>query len=227
MLILSTFLKLLIVCIPQTCFVVGECDTLDHNEQTICPVWMYPNNSNSQHECVCGSTVKGIVHCTNRNLISYVIIKENYCLFFSKEMDDTFIGSCPYWYSGFVSNNASQLRGDSCSLTCSRSMHQKGRLCGECDDNYTLPVYTYSLSCVKCKDFKYGWIKFIAAAFLPLTTFYFFVIMFRISATSSALNGFILVSQIVATPAVINNIYSVIRKILIFKLSIVHSLLSI
>ena len=40
------------------------------------------------------------------------------------------------------------------------------------------------------------------------TTFYVFVIMFRISATSSALNGFILVSQIVATPAVINNIYS-------------------
>ena len=34
------------------------------------------------------------------------------------------------------------------------------------------------------------------------------VIMFRISATSSALNGYVLVSQIVATPAAVRVLYS-------------------
>ena len=87
-------------------------------------------------------------------------------------------------------------------------VHRKGRLCGECMDNYSLPVYSYSLMCIRCTDFKYGWIKFIAVAFLPLTVFFFLVIVFRISATSAALNGFVLISQIAMTPAVINYIYS-------------------
>ena len=205
MLLLSMFLKLLIIlCIPPICFIVGKCDTVDPTEQMICPTWMYPNTSSSQHECVCSSTLKGIVRCNNN---SYLIIKGNYCLFFSKEMNDTFIGSCPYWYGGRVSNNASQLKGNN-SIACSPSMHRKGQLCGECEDNYNFPVYTYSLSCVKCKNFKYGWIKFIVAAFFPLTAFYVFVIVFRISTTSSALNGFILVSRIVTTPTVINYVYS-------------------
>ena len=55
-----------------------------------------------------------------------------------------------------------------------------GQLCGECDKNYTLPVYSYYLGCVKCEDYRYGWVKFITAAFLPLTIFYIMVIVLRI-----------------------------------------------
>ena len=200
--------------IPQIFFTIAECVAVDHNstQNQICPLWMYPNLSSSQHECVCGSKLGDIVDC-EPNLPS-LNIKENYCLFYSKEMNDTFIGSCPYWYGGKISKK-SQIKNIS-SLSCGsmHGMHRKGRLCGECMDNYSLPVYSYSLMCIKCysMDFKYGWIKFIAAAFLPLTAFFFLVIVFRISATSSALNGFILISQIAATPAVINYIYSTNQK---------------
>lgn len=191
--------------IPQIYFTVGECVTVDHSTQNqICPLWMYPNLSSSQHECVCGSKLGEIIVCDAK--LSSLHIKENYCLFFSKEKNGTFIGSCPYWYGGVVSKK-SQIKGNS-STVCYHGMHRKGRLCGECMDNYSLPVYSYNLMCIRCKDFKYGWIKFIAAAFLPLTAFFFLVIVFRISATSSALNGFILISQIATTPAVINYIYS-------------------
>ena len=75
-------------------------------------------------------------------------------------------------------------------------------------NNYTLPVYSYYLGCVKCEDYKYGWVKFIAAAFLPLTLFYFVVIVFRISATSPTLNGYILVNQILIISPVIRLIYT-------------------
>ena len=45
-------------------------------------------------------------------------------------------------------------------------------------------------------------------AFIPLTVFYIIVILFRISATSSALNGYVLISQLVATPIGLYTLYS-------------------
>ena len=86
--------------------------------------------------------------------------------------------------------------------------NRKGQLCGECAENYTLPAYSYYLGCVKCENYNNGWIKFIAAAFLPLTFFYIVVIIFRISVTSSTLNAFIMVNQISASLPVIRHIYS-------------------
>ena len=137
-----------------------------------------------------------------------IIITVNYyCVFFSEEFNTTLIGSCPYGFRGEVAINVADLhvkyRNNHCEL-----LHRKGELCGECEDNYTLPVYSYYLGCVKCEDYKYGWVKFIAAAFLPLTLFYFIVIVFRISATSPTLNGYILVSQILTIPPVIRLMYT-------------------
>ena len=86
--------------------------------------------------------------------------------------------------------------------------NRKGQLCGGCAENYTLPASSYHLGCVKCKNYDNGWIKFIVAAFLPLTIFYMIVIIFRISVTSSTLNAFVMVSQITASPSMIRDIYS-------------------
>ena len=61
---------------------------------------------------------------------------------------------------------------------------------------------------MKCNDTKYGWIKYIAAAFLPLTVFYFLVIILRISATFLKLCGFILVSLLLSTPTILRKIYT-------------------
>ena len=72
----------------------------------------------------------------------------------------------------------------------------------------THPVYSYHHGCVKCESNKYRWIKFIAAAFLPLTLFYIIVITFRISVTSSTLNTFVMVNQLIAISRVIRMVYS-------------------
>ena len=73
-------------------------------------------------------------------------------------------------------------------------------MCSGCVDGYASPVYSYSFDCVECKDYKYNWLKYIAVAFLPLTVFYIIVILFRISAASGALNGYVLMCQLVTTP---------------------------
>ena len=158
-----------------------------------CPTWTYP--SPSYNNCMCGASLGGIVECNSAiSQLQVTISEDGYCMFFSKEFNTTLIGSCPYGTLGVVTNNTSVWKYGKGS--CSH-LHRKGELCGECEENYTLPVYSYYLGCVKCEDYKYGWVKFIAAAFLPLTLFYLIVIVFRISATSPALNGYILVSQMI------------------------------
>lgn len=179
---------------------IGECTNF---EEMACPIWMHPDTSSSHHSCVCGDRLGGVIRCDQQT--SRVNIKRYYCIFFSKELNITLIGSCPYSYGGMLPMNVSQLTDE---FTQCSHLRRKGQLCGECADNYTLPVYSYNLGCVACKSFRYGWIKFIAVAFFPLTVFYTFVIIFRISVTSSALNGFVMVSQIIATPALVQFLYT-------------------
>ena len=116
----------------------------------------------------------------------------------------TLLGTCPYGGMGILPK-MSQTSDDTslCSF-----FNRKGQLYGECAENYTLPAYLYYLGCVKCENYNNRWIKFISAAFLPLTFFYIVVIMFRISITSSTLNAFVTVNQIITSPPVIRQTYS-------------------
>ena len=169
-----------------------------------CPTWTYPNLTSSQHECVCGDRVNGGVVCNEHT--KEVVVTSYYCMSYDEKENMMEVGYCPYKHY-----NSSQHPISSNPLKvemCSR-YHRKGRLCGECDDNYTLPLYSYDPGCVKCDNgVWYNWFIYIAAAFLPLTVFYIIVLIFRISVTSPTLNGFVLFSQVVATPAILRTIYS-------------------
>ena len=126
---------------------------------------------------------------------------------YDEDLNNTVIGNCPYRRFPVWTLMVPKERSALTSFQCG-SMNQRGQLCGQCEENYTLPLYSYNLKCVKCNHSHYGWVKYIAAAFLLLTVFYILVIVFRISATSSNLNGFVLVSQLYATLAIVRKIYN-------------------
>ena len=183
-----------------------SCMCADSSDLPTCPVWTYPSPSGS--ECVCGDSLYNAVICNQETLAIQLIVKF-FCFILNDDngVNTTLLGTCPY---GVLQRkprtfSVSQIYEDSrlCSF-----YNRKGQLCGECAENYTLPGYSYYLGCVKCNNYNNGWIKFIVAAFLPLTIFYIIVIIFRISVTSSTLNAFVMVSQIAASPPVIRNVYS-------------------
>lgn len=60
------------------------------------------------------------------------------------------------------------------------------------------------MSCVDCTDYKYNWLKYIAKAYIPLTVFYFIVVIFRISATSGWLDGYILLCQMTTIRGIVS-----------------------
>ena len=171
-----------------------------------CPIWTY--SSPSGNECVCGNSLIGVIVC-NPETLAVQLSVQFFCfmVFDSNGVNTTLLGTCPYGNPQWLPRNFSMSQINEDSRLCS-FYDRTGQLCGECTENYTLPGYSYYLGCVKCNNYNNGWIKFIFAAFVPLTIFYILVIMFRISVTSSTLNAFVMVSQIAASPPVIRLIYS-------------------
>ena len=171
-----------------------------------CPTWTHPNKTSLKHECICGDSLKGAVDCDPDTL--RIRLAPYYCISYDKLMNTTVIGNCPYRYSGpenlRLSKDPATLDSNFCG-----GIHRTGQFCGKCKEDYHFPVYSYSRVCIKCDNFQYGWIKFIAAALLPLTFFYILIVVFRISATSPALNGYILVSQLLSAPITLRHIYNV------------------
>ncbi len=92
--------------------------------------------------------------------------------------------------------NASELN----EFVCGR-YNRIGTLCGKCRDGHYPLAYSFDMNCVECPNRKTNWWKFVLAAFLPLTAFYFFVLFFKINITSSYMQGYVLYSQVVSMPA--------------------------
>ena len=155
----------------------------------VCPLWTRRGDSGA---CECGDNLGGVVNCDPSTLEVTILVC--HCMTYSNVFNTTLVGHCifnclflDYLYVGV----------DTCH---SRNMHRRGQMCGRCEEGYAPPVYSYSLSCVECSDYNYNWLKYAAAAFLPLTGFYILVVIFRISVTSEAMSAYVLVSQIIAAP---------------------------
>ena len=76
------------------------------------------------------------------------------------------------------------------SIEC-KEMNRTGTLCSRCKDDHYPLAYSYDMNCVECPDGKSNWWKFLLAAFLPLTVFYFIIFLLKINITSSYLLVFV------------------------------------
>ena len=139
--LLLVFVQLIVL------FCISKCSSKSSGLPT-CPTWTYP--SPPHNECVCGNSLAGVIICNSEPLTTNLNVKY-FCIFFSEELQTTLIGTCPYGIGGILPKNVSQIKDDT-SLCF--DLHRKGQLCGECEDNYTLPAYSYYLGCVKCDSYK-------------------------------------------------------------------------
>ena len=162
-----------------------------------CPPWFLFDNQSRY--CKPGDSLGGIVHQDSSTLQTSIL--GCYCM--TEEEGAVTVGACMYACSAVIRFrsyyplpcNVSQLWDVMCA-----DLNRRGHLCGECMKGYTVPAYSYDPHCIKCEDYKYNWLKYLAAAFLPLTVFYVVVTLFSISFTSPLLSGVVLAFQIVANP---------------------------
>ena len=134
------------------------------------------------------------------------LIQFGCCVTFDKAQALTHFGECVF-RNAVVGNRDSEIILQYYSLPSNVSelddvmcgpFNRTGMLCGKCKDGYYPLVNSLDVNCVQCPN---GWSnlwKFVMVAFLPLTVFYFIILLFRVNATSSQLHGFIYCCQGIA-----------------------------
>ena len=164
-------------------------------------------------EYPCGVYKSGVVKCNETQ--DYLEIHACYCIYWDQDTDETVVGSCIqtcfytrnsgsfYRIEGHFISNGTLLNKAACSPSSSYvDTHREGRFYGRCKPQYGLAAYSYQYTiCVPCTDYGYkNWLQYIAVALLPLTVFYFLLVVLRVSVASSHLNGIIFALQCLVSP---------------------------
>ena len=162
-----------------------------------CPTWMYLNGSS---QCVCGVDLNRAVICNPS--VQQIQVRTCYMITYHPVHDETIAGhsfyACiryqdvPQIYSS-VSSNASRINHEIC-----HQFNRRGLFCGSCEEGYSPLVYTYKLNCKTCTetDSLKNWFTFAAIAFVPVTVFYIFVLLFQFNVNSPSLHGYVLLAQL-------------------------------
>ena len=160
-----------------------------------CPTWFFPNTS-LNGTCTCGDDVNGIVRCDEST--REISMLDCYCMTYSNSTGPV-VGACFYNCGNhlidelydLLPSNVTELNTYMCG-----HLNREGQLCGKCKENNSIPVYSYDMKCVQCSTSPFNWVKYILAAFLPLTVFLVFIVSCRLSATSPKLLAFVFFSHL-------------------------------
>ena len=135
--------------------------------------WTYYDKTRGT--CKCGDTLNGVVQlqCSN-STISSLKLQYCYCMSYDANHDTTVVGYCPYSCISSTGGNyiEQSLNPPELNNTCN-GWNRRGQLCSECREGFGIPIYSYSLQCVKCSNATSHraetLVLLIARAFLPLT----------------------------------------------------------
>ena len=162
-------------------------------------------------DCVCGKYPSNVVVCNK--IISSAKIMTGWCMTYDTELGMGVVGP---WQ--FVSQMKHQMEQDGYYKLPStlkeldeffcKPLKRTGRLCGQCEEGYGVPVYSYDNRCVACeeKEWPQHMILYLLAELVPLTVFFALVIVFNISITSGPAKAFVFYSQIITLPTVMYTI---------------------
>ena len=168
----------------------------------VCPLWF--NYNSTEGVCRCGDDLGGVVACNSEK--GKVSPQFYYCM--TSNGNETIAGPCIsvcptgkcLSLNELQSNSTIKINEEMCG-----KFRRRGQLCGSCEEDYALPVYSYSPKCVNCTRPHFGRniMRFLLVTFVPLTVFYLLVIIFKISVTSGYMVAYVLTCQILTMPALL------------------------
>ncbi len=175
-------------------------------------VHLYCRNSTPEIYEVCHYCVNGNAKCNripDEGMVcryGHVYIRDCYCATYNNQTNSIKFGKCFYGCARshfyHLDNGYSKLPENISELNVKRcsDLHRDKTLCGRCEDMYYPMAFSYNMSCVKCEQTHWNWLKLVLFVFVPLTVFCLLIIIFNINITSTYLHGFILFSQAVSMP---------------------------
>ena len=146
-----------------------------------CPPWFFYNATTKQCECYSSPSTDDIVKCTKQG----ALLSFGYCMT-QTEGKGFFVSLCEYFkLSSFenvtkedhyivLSDNISELNDFMCG-----PLNRKSRLCSECIDGFGPSAISMGQTCSNCTNVWYGLPLYLFLEFIPITIFYFIVILFQ------------------------------------------------
>ena len=168
------------------------------HEHDNCTPWHYYNQSDGKCYCYQSDYLTEMIKCTSET----ALLGFGYCITYEEEDEATFVSQCPFFQmqghkvhdseSGFIElpKNISELNVYMC-----RPMNRRGFLCSECIDGFGLSFMSPGHTCSNCTNFL-GIPLYILIELVPLTVFYFIILVFHINLTSSPMTCYIFFSQL-------------------------------
>lgn len=166
-----------------------------------CPPGYYHDISKLSCECSYRNESKfyiGIKKCNDKNFTA--VIQKGYWAGYHNKSDELFTAPCPFQFcilntrlesQHSLPNSRQALNSFMCGST------RRGVLCGKCEDGFSTFYHSRTFSCGSSKLCSYGIILFIVSEIFPVLVFFTIVIIFDVSFSSGARNGFIFFSQMV------------------------------
>ena len=176
--------------------------TVPDDNGVCCSWWFVHNAYASGHGCECGSSANGIVVNTSAMEVQ---LRGCNCMTESNDRAQTVVGACLYQCIFNFQNDHECLFKSSCESSNSSSppcshFNRQSQLCSKCQPGFALPVYSYTMTCVNCTEYRWNWLKYIAVAYLPLTGFYLVIVSLQITVTTASADALILACQMISSP---------------------------
>ena len=149
------------------------------------------------NSCVCADWPNKMVICDEDSPNASMRI--GYCMTYDNETNELRAGRCintifrkdshKFYMYYQLPTNLSALNDQVCGPS-----NSKGLLCGECQDGFAVAAL-WNVFCINCTSASNGWIKFVAAQYLPLTVVFILIIVFAINIVSGPINSLIFFAQ--------------------------------
>ena len=166
-----------------------------------CQPWSFLTAAVNTTQCKCYAKDKGLrdaVLCTDQG----TLLQFGYCMTY-EESNGTFLVECPYvnYYHTFNVSNLEYIQLPQHLSELSKSMcdplNREGRGCNECKGGHALAINSFDYNCIKCSEKWYNIIFYILMESVPVTLFFFIILVFHVRLTSPPMTCFIMYSQLI------------------------------
>ena len=170
-----------------------------------CQPWSFYNDTLQECQCYEIPALTSHYVTTHRDFIiqcSERKVEMNVAFCMTHERDGTFIGDCHTYLNKpnailvdgmYVSlpDNISELNDFMCG-----KINRKGRICRECIDGFAPSMTSLGYECSNCTiNGNYGVLFYLFLEFVPITSFYLVVLLFKVSLTSPPMTYCVMYSQ--------------------------------
>ena len=162
--------------------------------------WFVWNSQNKT--CQCGQSFDGIISCDEST--KEVKVLDCYCVTCNSEYKEAVVGSCFFNCGNKSKHDKASVYHPIPSKTHDVNdgvcdyLNRTGNLCGKCKSGLATQAYSYDMKCIPSEQ-RHLW-SYIIVAYLPLTVFIVFILVFKINVVHPKLHLIVLIIQWTCSP---------------------------